>query len=179
MAPEHALAHVCMGRVRIQTNRARQGIAECERALALDRNLATAHANIGQGKLFLGRAEETEGHILEALRLSPRDPIAYSWMALVGGAKLHLGKYEKSVAWLHRSIQNNRNASIAHFFLAVGLAQLSRIEEARAAIKTGLALNPKFTINRFRAGAESDNLTFLTQRERIYEGMRKAGVPEQ
>jgi TolB-like protein/class 3 adenylate cyclase len=179
VAPEHALAHVCMGRVRIQTNRARQGIAECERALALDRNSATAHANIGQGKLFLGRAEETEGHILEALRLSPRDPIAYSWMALVGGAKLHLGKYEESVAWLHRSIQNNRNASIAHFFLAVGLAQLSRIEEARAAIKTGLALNPKFTINRFRAGAESDNLTFLTQRERIYEGMRKAGVPEQ
>ena len=179
VAPEHALAHVCMGRVRIQTNRARQGIAECERALALDRNLATAHANIGQGKLFLGRAEETEGHILEALRLSPRDPIAYSWMALVGGAKLHLGKYEELVAWLHRSIQNNRNASIAHFFLAVGLAQLSRIEEARAAIKTGLALNPKFTINRFRAGAESDNLTFLTQRERIYEGMRKAGVPEQ
>ena len=173
------MAHLCMGRVQIQTNRARQGIAECERALALDRNLATAHANIGQGNLFLGRAEETEGHILEALRLSPRDPIAYSWMALAGGAKLHLGKCEESVAWLHRSIQNNRNASIAHFFLAAGLAQLSRIEEARAAIKTGLALNPMFTINRFRAGAESDNLTFLTQRERIYEGMRKAGVPEQ
>jgi TolB-like protein len=179
VAPEHALAHVCMGRVQIQTNRARQGIAECERALVLDRNLATAHANIGQGNLFLGRAEETEGHILEALRLSPRDPIAYSWMALAGGAKLHLGEYEKSVAWLHRSIQNNRNASIAHFFLAAGLAQLSRMEEARAAIKTGLALNPMFTINRFRAGAESDNPTFLTQRERVYEGMRKAGVPEQ
>jgi TolB-like protein/class 3 adenylate cyclase len=179
VAPEHAMAHLCMGRVQIQTNRARQGIAECERALALDRNLATAHANIGQGNLFLGRAEETEGHILEALRLSPRDPIAYSWMALAGGAKLHLGECEESVAWLHRSIQNNRNASIAHFFLAAGLAQLSRIEEARAAIKTGLALNPMFTINRFRAGAESDNLTFLTQRERIYEGMRKAGVPEQ
>ena len=179
VAPEHAMAHLCMGRVQIQTNRARQGIAECELALALDRNLATAHANIGQGNLFLGRAEETEGHILEALRLSPRDPIAYSWMALAGGAKLHLGKYEELVAWLHRSIQNNRNASITHFFLAAGLAQLSRTEEARAAIKTGLALNPMFTINRFRAGAESDNLTFLTQRERIYEGMCKAGVPEQ
>jgi hypothetical protein len=72
-----------------------------------------------------------------------------------------------------------RASTIAHFFLAAGLAQLSRIEEARAAIKTGLALNPMFTIHRFRAGAESDNLTFLTQRERIYEGMRKAGVPEQ
>jgi hypothetical protein len=113
-------------------------------------------------------------------RLTEPRPIAYSWMALAGGAKLHLDKYEESVAWLHRSIQNNRNAaSIAHFFLAAGLAQLSRIEEGRAATRTGLALNPMFTINRFRAGAETDNLTFLTQRERIYEGMRKAGVPEQ
>jgi TolB-like protein len=89
VAPEHAFAHVCMGRVQIQTNRARQGIAECERALA---------PNIGQGNLFLGRAEETEDHILEALRLSPRDPIAYSWTALAGGAKLHLRKHEESVA---------------------------------------------------------------------------------
>jgi Flp pilus assembly protein TadD len=89
-------------------------------------------------------------------------------MAFAGGAKLHLDKYEESVAWLHRSIQNNRNVSIAHSFLAAGLAQLSRLEEARAAIKTGLALYPTFTICRFRAGAESDNATFLTQRERIY-----------
>ena len=55
VAPEHAMAHLCMGRVQIQTNRARQGIAECERALALDRNLATAHANIGQAQ-FISRS---------------------------------------------------------------------------------------------------------------------------
>jgi hypothetical protein len=53
-----------------------QGIAECEHALALDRNLAQAHAVIGLGKIFIGRAEETEAHILEALRLSPRDTLA-------------------------------------------------------------------------------------------------------
>jgi hypothetical protein len=43
----------------------------------------------------------------------------------------------------------------------------------------GLALNPNFTICRFRAGAPSDNPTFLAQRKRIYDGMRKAGVPEE
>ena len=53
------------------TNRAARGIAEYERALALDRNMAGAHALIGQNKLFIGRAEETEAHVLEALRLSP------------------------------------------------------------------------------------------------------------
>ena len=38
----------------------------------LDRNLADAHAYIGLGKIFTGRAEEAEAHIGEALRLSPR-----------------------------------------------------------------------------------------------------------
>ena len=66
------------------TKRAAQGIAECEHALALDRNLATAHAAIGLGKIFIGRAEETEAHIAEALRLSPRDTLAYTWMTIRG-----------------------------------------------------------------------------------------------
>ena len=44
LAPNHAMAHCLLGFVQIFTNRAAQGIAECERALALDRNLAGAHA---------------------------------------------------------------------------------------------------------------------------------------
>ena len=40
MAPQHAEAHNLLGAVQSLTNRATQGIAECEQALALDRNLA-------------------------------------------------------------------------------------------------------------------------------------------
>ena len=54
------------------TKRAAQGIAECEHALKVDRNLANAHSAIGFGKILIGRAEETEAHIVEALRLIPR-----------------------------------------------------------------------------------------------------------
>ena len=76
--------HMLLGLVDILTKRAAQGIAECEHALALDRNLADAHAVIGLGKIFIGRAEETEAHIAEALRLSPRDTLAYIWMTIRG-----------------------------------------------------------------------------------------------
>ena len=38
--PDHALGHMWLGLVDILTKRAAQGIAECEHALALDRNLA-------------------------------------------------------------------------------------------------------------------------------------------
>ena len=85
--PDHALGHLYLGFVDIMTKRAAEGIAECEHVLELDRNLAAAHASIGLGKVFIGRAEETEAHIVEALRLSPRDTMAYAWMTQAGIAK--------------------------------------------------------------------------------------------
>jgi hypothetical protein len=106
--PNHARAHCLMGVVQIFTKRAAQGIAECERALALDRNLATAHAWIGQGKCNLGRAEETQAHVMEAFRLSPRDNKASSWMNTAGVAQSYLGADEAAVHWFKRSIETNR-----------------------------------------------------------------------
>ena len=178
LAPEHAMAHQVLGLTLISTNRAAQGIAECERALALDRNLAPAHGAIGLAKYSMGLGEETEYHIQEALRLSPCDSSAYRWMMYAGFAKLLLGADEEAVARLRRSVEMNRNFPLAHFYLAAALAHLGRLDEARSAVQAGLALDPTFTISRFRARASSDNPTYLTQRERIRDGMRKAGLPE-
>jgi TolB-like protein len=88
--PDHPRGHMWLGLVYLWTKRAAEGIAKCERALELDRNLAEAHANIGFGKIFIGRAEETEAHIAEGLRLSPRDVDAYKGMGRAGLAHLHL-----------------------------------------------------------------------------------------
>jgi TolB-like protein/class 3 adenylate cyclase/tetratricopeptide (TPR) repeat protein len=178
LAPGHALAHLFLGRLLIFSNRGHQAIAECERALALDRNLAAAHAIMGLAKLFIGRSEETEAHVREALRLSPRDTFAFSWIATVGGAKLYLGDDEEAVVWFRRAIEINRNLPNAHFYLAAALANLGQLNESQAAVVAGLAVNPTYTINGFRTGSSSDNPTFLAQRERIYKGMQMAGVPE-
>jgi TolB-like protein/class 3 adenylate cyclase len=178
--PEHALGHLVLGLIEIFTGRAAEGIAECEHALELDRNLAHAHYAIGIGNSFVGRAGETEAHIGQALRLSPRDPMAYTWMYFVGAAKLQLGIWEEAALWLRRSIEANRNYPHPHFGLGVALAQLGRQDEARAAVKTGLTLNPTFAVNRARASwmAISQNPIFLAQLEPILDGLRKAGVPE-
>ena len=109
-------AAICgLGLVDILTKRAAEGIAECEHALGLDRNLASAHAYIGLGKICIGHAEETEAHVVEALRLSPRDTLAYIWMNSRAMAKLHLGSYEQAVAWFRRAIEANRNYPHTHF----------------------------------------------------------------
>jgi TolB-like protein len=178
MAPQNARAHMYLGGVHIFKARAAQGIAECELALALDRNLADAHGWIGLAKCYLGRGEETEVHIGEAFRLSPRDIFAYRWMTFVGIAKLWQGADAESVVWLRRGLEANRNFPIGHFMLAAGLALLGHLYQAQAAAKAGLALDPNFTIRRYRVGTPSNNPIYLAGRERFYQGMRMAGVPE-
>src|SRR3984885_10438370 len=179
-APDHARGHMQLGFVDIYTERAAEGIVKCEHALALDRNLAYAHAYIGIGKVFIGRPEETESQIAEALRLSPRDTMAYVWMAIAATAKRHLGVWEEAVAWSRRSIEANRNFPESHFELAAALTQLGRLDGARSAVSAGLVLNPNFSVSRARAffTAESSDPKYLAQTERILEGMRKAGLPE-
>jgi tetratricopeptide (TPR) repeat protein len=180
LAPNHALAHMFLGSVQIFTKRAAQGIVQCEHALALDRNLAGAHALIGIAKVLLGRSAETEPHINEALRLSPRDIIAYRWMVWVGVAKVHLNADAEALVWLRRSLDANRNYPFAHFNLSAALARLGELDEAQATVQAGLALDPSFTIRRFRdaTNARTDNPTFFAGRDRAIEGMRLAGVPE-
>jgi tetratricopeptide (TPR) repeat protein len=178
LAPNHAIAHCMLGLVQIYSKRAAQGIAECERALALDRNLAVAHAQMGFAKYATGRGEETETHVLEALRLSPRDTAANVWMVWAGNGKSQIGANEEAIAWISRAIEANRNLPAEHFFLAAALAAVGRTDEARAAAQAGLKLDPTFTISRFRTSAVNDNPTYLARRERLCDDMSRAGISE-
>ena len=168
--PNDALAHDIMGGILIETKRVPQGIAEFERALALDPNLADAQGRIGLAKIYAGRPEETGAHENEALRLSPRDTFAWLWLHFAGAAKMILGADEEAVTLFRRSIEINRTNPLTHFFLAATLANLGKLEEAQSETKAGLALDPGFSIRRFRNGNE--NATDLL------DSLRKAGVPE-
>ena len=180
LTPNHAEAYWLLGAVQTFTKRAAQGITECEQALALDPNLASAQGLVGWAKYVLGRGEETEAHINEALRLSPRDTYAYTWMLSVGLAKVQLNADTDAVVWFRRGLDANRNHPGGHFALAAALARLGELDQARAAVKVGLALNPRFTTRRYRdvTSGWSDNPIFLAGCERHIEGMRLAGVPE-
>jgi TolB-like protein/class 3 adenylate cyclase len=178
--PDHARGHMTLGSVYILTKRASEGIAQCEHALTLDRNLAHALCQIGMGKIYSGRAEEAEAHIVEALRLSPRDTLAYIWMNFAGWANNLLGLHERAVAWSRRAIEANRNYSMPYFNLGIALVRLGRVDEARSAVTAGHALTPSFTISGYRASFTSitDDPTALAQMESLTDAQRMAGLPE-
>ena len=62
--------------------------------------------------------------------------------------------------------------------VTAALARLGLLPEAYYEARTGLAINPTFSIPRFRASTASDNPTAVAGRERIIDGLRKAGVSE-
>jgi TolB-like protein/Flp pilus assembly protein TadD len=178
LAPQHPLAHMFLGIVQMSSGRTVEGVAECEHALALNGNLADVHATLGGGKLFVGRAAETEAHITEALRLSPRDEAVPRWMSYVGMAKLHLADDAKAAEWLHRCLRASPNYPLAKFLLAAALALLGNLDDARKAAHAGLALDPTFTIRRMKAFPRHGNSDFRAGSRRIIQGMRLAGLPE-
>jgi tetratricopeptide (TPR) repeat protein len=83
LAPNHALAHLVLGVCQMFTKRVAQGIAECEHALLLDRNLANAHCLIGTANIFLVEARKPKLTSTRrcAFRLATPLPIdgSYGW----------------------------------------------------------------------------------------------------
>lgn len=94
-------------------------------------------------------------------------------------AKTDLQKYEEAVGSCRRAVEANRNFANAYFVLGSNLARLGRLEEARSAVKTGLVLNPHYTLSAVRAYYEGSYKpgflpTGLPQRLEVLRGL---GVP--
>ena len=102
-------------------------------------------------------------------------------MVYVGLAKAQLGANAEAAVWMRWGFDANRNCSVTHFDIAAVLARLERLDEARASVNAGLALDPRFSIRRYRdvTFANSDNPTYRDGRERLIEGIWLARVPEE
>jgi TolB-like protein/class 3 adenylate cyclase len=177
--PNNADAHYVRAQLHFALRAPERALHDCERAISLDRNLARPYAYAGMMKLFVGRGDETKAYVAQAMRLSPRDPFLGTWYSFIGIADLFLGKLDQAVDHLRKSVEINPNHEIACFILAAALALAGREAEAAEACAAGLRLAPNFTIAKFRAEVRSNNPVYLAQRERVYEGMRKARVPEE
>jgi TolB-like protein/class 3 adenylate cyclase len=179
LAPDSASVHFSRGTVLFAMRLPEQALREFELAIGLDRNFTKAHVYAGLMKLYLGRAKETEAHVAQAIRLSPRDPFLPHWQFVVGLADLYLGRNVRAVDGLRRSVQLHPNWHLSNFVLAGALALAGLLAEAAAACAVARRLGPDFTIGKFRAEAVGDNPVYLAQRERLCESLLMAGVPEE
>lgn len=155
-----------------------EALASFDLALQQNPNNASALAFRGAALGMLNRPDEALASIRQAMRISPRDPKLPTWHMFAGTAYLHLGQDRQAVESLTRSVEGAPMSPFGRLFLASALALCDRIPEAQVQMAQFKQLRPGFTLSRFRAAEPSDAPAFRQQREHVYEGLRKAGMPE-
>jgi adenylate cyclase len=177
--PNNPDVHYAEGNALQVQKRFDEAKAEFERAIAINPSEMGAYAGLALANFNTGDTQEVIAVAEQANRLSPRDPQKGSWLIPAGLANITLHRDDQAVDLLRRGVVV-ATGSTARAWLAAALALAGHEDEARATLKEYLAApdaRPK-TIAAFKKNINSNNPTYLATRERIYEGLRKAGMPE-
>jgi TolB-like protein/class 3 adenylate cyclase len=179
-APDHAQAQSVKAEILGLQKRFDEALATYDRAIALDRNLTTAHVGRARHLIVSGRAADAVASVERAIRLSPRDPDLYLWYYVVCHAHTHLARDALTIEWCLKSIATGKVFWHVWVDLASAYAWRGQTAEASAAVAEILKLRPGLTVQQMveEARAGSDNETFRKEYQRIAEGVRRAGLPE-
>jgi adenylate cyclase len=182
LKPDEVLAHTRKGWVLQAQGRNDEAVAEFERALALNPSNPDGDAGLGWTRLRLGEFDKSVEYLDKAIRLSPYDRAVPYWYGAEAQASFGLKRYDQAIEQFRKVIAINPNdIPWAHTMLVAALALAGHDAEAREALQRYLALpsaGPLKTIAAWKAHDESQHWLPAEVGERVYDGLRKAGMPE-
>jgi TolB-like protein len=145
------------------------------RSLYLNPNSAMALAAAGWNEAVLANPEGALELFRRAERLSPRDPRA--WLMAAHGAFAYFvaGQFKDAAALAKKALAQNPRSARALRLLAASLARLGEREQAAAAIRELLAIDPQQTISKVGV-----HLRHWPERgwNNYAEALRLAGLPD-
>jgi tetratricopeptide (TPR) repeat protein len=184
LAPDWTWTHLQKGSVFRAQARAKEAIAEDERALALDPSNMEAVAALGFDYGNLGEFDKSLEYLDKAILASPYDPTIAFWYGNKAQANFGLKNYDQAIELARQAIAINPNyVAYIHVTLAAALALTGHDAEAREALQRYLALpstGPLKTIAVWKAHQMSlgGDPRYVEMIERTDDGLRKAGMPE-
>jgi adenylate cyclase len=164
-------AHAGLGYWLVLARQYDRAVVEGERGMALEPNSAGVLQNYAAILTFVGRREEAIPLFREALRLNPRPPNVY--YRQFGIALRDSGRYDEAITLQKKAIEREPNDTLAYVVLASSCQLADREEEARAAAKELLKINPAFSLERL---AKTTPHKEREVAERFIEALRKAGL---
>jgi len=171
-----AVAYFAAGRVHMMLGEHDASIGALETSLTLNPNFAQAYHGLGFALTLAGRIEDALDSLAKAERLSPRDPLLWAFTVVHALACILSHDYETAVHWARRAMQIPRATGYwPHAVLAAPLAQLGRIEQARAAVKAALEQKPDLSLSYLKKTLPTKHPGGL---DPYLDGLRKAGLPE-
>jgi adenylate cyclase len=168
-----AIAHAALGYWLVLARQHDKALAEGERAIALEPNSADVMNGYAMVLRFVGKEKEAIPMFEEALRLNPKPPNTY--LHNYGATLRDLGLYDEAIVQIKRAIEREPNDFLAYVVLTSCYSQAGRDEEARAAAKEVLKLNPKFSAAHMQRTIPYKNSAVA---KRFGDSLRKAGLPD-
>jgi tetratricopeptide (TPR) repeat protein len=182
--PDYARAHSVKGNILRTQGRAEEAKIEHERALTIDPSHVIDAAQLGMDYRSLGRFDKSLEYLDKAILASPYDPALNYWYDSKAWANFGLKNYDQAIDMARRAIAINPNNPFAHVVLVAALALTDHDAEAREALQRYLALPSAAsfkTIAAWRAyySKQGGDPHFVEMSDRSYDGLRKAGMPEE
>ena len=157
-----------------------KGIAEGERALAIDPGGAWINELYGAGLLMAGRPKEALPQLQKAIRLNPYSPAStFFWL---GRAYMQTGWLGEAVSAYRKGLRLAPDYFYGHLGLAAAYVFLGRDKEARVEAAEVLRINPQFSLDNYARMVSVDiygrprpnfNKSAL---EKFIAALRKAGL---
>jgi tetratricopeptide (TPR) repeat protein len=185
--PDLAWAHGTKGWILQNQRRPEESVPEFERALALDPSGADAYSGLGVDYLALGRFDKSVEALDKAIRASPSDPSLTYYYGNKAWANFGLKRDDEAIELARQALAINPQNPYANVLLVAALALTGHDAEAREALQHYLAPSAASfkTIAAWKAhlmslAPEQDvDPRFVEMSERSYDGLRKAGMPEE
>ncbi len=169
--PTNARAYVVRGTLYVVTKRTKEAKEAAQNAVRLNPSYASAYAQLAQDEVTPAEYPLAIANVDEAIKLSPRDPEMGRWHWIKGKTFAYMGRYQDAIREEQAALDSGYSAWPAYVFLAVAYALTGRQSEAEAAVAQARKQKPDLTIKWLRAR--------LDEPEVSYEGLRKAGLPEE
>jgi adenylate cyclase len=178
LQPDETWPHWVKGYILSLKHQWRAALVENEIAIADDRSNAKAYGKAGLYKMYLGRSADGIADIETALRLSPHDNDAGDWQVTLCRLRAHLAQWEKAIEDCEKAVAARPSDLAGYIDLATANAWTGHDKDAREAVTQLQKVAPNATIQSLLQGTLDDDPTFNAEVARIYEGVRKAGLPE-
>ena len=149
-----------------------KGVAEGERAVALNPNGVVSLVGYAFILTAAGRPEEAIPLFQRAIRISPLSS-SNSYLQF-GNTFRNMGRYEEAVSTYRKAIQITPNNIFSHLGLAASYSLMGREKDSRAEADEVLRINPKFSLDQY-----GKILLYYKDQSisvRIVAALRKAGL---
>jgi adenylate cyclase len=154
------------------SHRADKAIDAADAGLAINPNFGPFWGVRGNANLFFGRFEQAKSDILQSMRLSPRDPLRALSTKYLGDAELGLGHFDAAIDDYHKAIDlGMQNNMWPYASLAAANALGGKMDDAKTALAEVRRLKPELTMKSL--------IPLAPPIPNLFDGLRKAGVPEQ